>query len=96
MKEKFVRTRPKRNIGEIGVEPTSDRLKFAAATVDFVIKNGEEYRKSVLQRLIGEYGEEEGKRQFDMMMLAATDNFKELESMITDSNEDVKTSGLRK
>lgn len=95
MKEKFVRTASKKNIGEIGVEPTPERNAFLKATIDFVMQNREQYRDEVLQKLINEYGEEEGKRQFEMMMLAADDSFKAIQNIDMDSEEE-KSSGLRK
>lgn len=96
MKEKFVRKPVQKNIGEIGVEPTEKELSFAMATLGFVLKSREEYKMEVLGKLVEEYGEDEGKRQFELMVLSVDDSFSELEKKISDSSDDAKTFCMRK
>ena len=50
----------------------------------------------VLGKLVEEYGEDEGKRQFELMVLSVNDSFSELEKKISDSSDDAKTFCIRK
>lgn len=66
------------------------------ATLGFVLKNREEYKTEVWGKLVEEYGEDEGKRQFELMVLSVDDSFSELEKRISDSSDDAKTFCMRK
>ena len=60
-----------KNIGEIGKENIDKNSNIVGYTFDWVIQNYEEYKQQLLQNLIKKYGEEEGKRQFDIIQHAS-------------------------
>lgn len=70
-KEPFDRTKPHVNIGKIGETSTQEEMRRAVDTIAFVMQNGEEYNQELLAKLISTYGEEEGKRIFNQMILQA-------------------------
>ena len=85
-KEPFDRTKPHVNIGKIGETPTQEDMRRADATIAFVMQNGKESNQELLVKLIGIYGEEEGKRIFNQMILQA----QEMEAAIDDIDSKIR------
>mgnify|MGYP003296417708 CR=1 FL=1 len=44
-----------------------EKVKFAYSTIGSIFSDANEYNKSVLENLIEQYGEEEGKRRYDAL-----------------------------
>lgn len=83
-KEKFDRNKPYANIGEIGKNEELDenRMAFVNSTINFVASNAKEYNQSILEELISQYGEDEGKRRFEILKQESKERsqmFKEIE-----------------
>lgn len=78
-KEKFDRSKPHSNIGDIG---TKDHGKFTTAVAfQHAQESYENYEKMVLQSLIDEYGEEEGKRRFEILKQESIKRYKDFQNI---------------
>lgn len=80
-KEKFERFKPHANIGTIGTseEFSKEKVKFAYSTIGSIFSDANEYNKSVLENLIEQYGEEEGKRRYDVLKKHAEERWEAID-----------------
>lgn len=95
-KEKFERKSNYKNIGEIGRENTNENSNIVDYTFDWIIQNREEYKQQLLQSLIEQYGEEEGKRQFEIMQLEAEERSKAIENIDMEHSDNIKSNRTRR
>lgn len=85
MKEKFERLKPHVNIGDI---KTVDHGK---STIEAAFKHSQEsyekYAQIILQDLINEYGEEEGKKRFDDLIQQTKESYQDYKNIDSVSEE---------
>ena len=84
-REKFDRKLNYKKISEIGRDNINENSNIVSYTFDWIIQNREEYKQQLLQSLIEQYGEEEGKRQFEIMQLEAEERSKAIENIDMDN-----------
>lgn len=72
-KEKYERSKVHINIGDI---KTENNVNIAAQTIMRVQKSFDNYNQMILEKLINEYGEEEGKRRFEILKQESDERFK--------------------
>ena len=72
-KEKYERSKVHINIGDIKTENNGN---IAAQTIMRVQKSFDNYNQMILEKLINEYGEEEGKRRFEILKQESDERFK--------------------
>lgn len=89
-KEKFERSKPHVNIGDI---KTVDHGKSTTASAfQHAQQSYEKYAQMVLQDLINEYGEEEGKRRFEILKQEAIERYNAFQNI--DSTPEEKEDGV--
>lgn len=95
-KEKFDRSKPHVNIGTIG------HVDHGNATTQAAFQHAqdsyEKYAQTVLQDLINEYGEEEGKRRFEILKQESLERynaFQNIDSTKEEKEEEVIFSRRR-
>lgn len=89
-KEKFERSKPHVNIGDI---KTVDHGKSTTEAAFKHVQEGyEKYAQVVLQKLINEYGEEEGKRRFEILKQEAIEEYNAIQNI--DSTFEEKEDGV--
>lgn len=79
-KEKFERSKPHANIGDI-VKTVEHGKSTTVAAFQHAHVSYEKYEQMVLQKLIDEYGEEEGKRRFEILKQEAIEDQKAIQSI---------------
>lgn len=72
-KEKYERSKVHINIGDI---KTENNVNIAAQTIMRVQKSFDNYNQMILEKLINECGEEEGKRRFEILKQESDERFK--------------------
>ena len=98
-KEKFNRNAPRVNIGEIAkkhAEGHESRMGIASSAIDLSVSNLEKYNQQKLQNLIEQYGELEGKKRFEIMIQEAQAIFEKIQKLDIETNDETKSSGLRR
>ena len=84
MKEKFDINREHVNISELGKnykELSSNRKSMATVAFQYAMRCHASYQQYVLNELIEEYGEIEGKRRFEIMKQNSKENWEELQKI---------------
>jgi len=77
-KEKFDRSKAHINIGEIKTENNGNMV---AQTIMHVQNSFDNYNQMILEKLINEYGEEEGKKRFEILKQESNERFKEYQNI---------------
>lgn len=88
---KFDRAKPHANISDI-VSVGHDKITTKAA-LELVRKNYEKREQKVLQDLINEYGEEEGKRLFEILKQESAERY---QAILNISNPEENVSFFKK
>ena len=98
-KEKFDRNAPHVNIGEIAKKHAGEneaRMNITSSAIDFAISNNEKYNQQVLQDLIKQYGEVEGKNKFKTMLEEEKKRFEEIQKLDLEIDNETKSSDLKR
>ena len=93
-KEKFDCNKEYANIGTIGHVDHGKTTLISA--INFAISNREKYNQQVLDDLIEQYGEEEGLRRFKEMLKEAKERYEEIQKLDIKTDDESKSSGLKK
>lgn len=98
-KEKFDRNREHVNISKVGKnykDLSSNRKSMATAAFEYAMRCHTSYEQYVLNNLINEYGEIEGKRRFEIMKQNSKEKWEELQKIDFNLDDDAKSSGPKR